>query len=228
MKTGKAADFDCMCPELLVQSGRNVRVWFSEFMPNVMVSNELPAILKKTKIITMLKSVKSSELPESYRPIALLSVTLKILERLIYNRVSPVIEEIVPPEQTGSRHGRSCIDQVLALANFIETGFQKKLKMGVIFVYLTAAFVWKKGFFCKFLKDMKSLTLCDLLSNMLSDKIFQVFLQDGSSSLMKLNDDLSHGSILSPILFNLFMADLPSSSERKFIYANDIACAIQK
>jgi hypothetical protein len=69
----------------------------------------------------------------------------KFLEKLIYNRISPIIEEKLPIEQAGFRTNRNCFDQVLALTSYIESGFQKRLKTGVVFVDLTAAYdtVWK-------------------------------------------------------------------------------------
>lgn len=228
-KTGKAAGFDSIYPEFLVNSGPRVRRWLASFFTDVMLNNTLPLLFKKTKIIALLKPGKSPQSADSYRPIALLSVMLKLLERLLFNRLSPLIDEVVPHDQAGFRSGRSCTDQVLALTNYVESGFQRKLKTGVVFVDLTAAYdtVWKKGLLYKFLRVIPNLTICDLLCNMLSDRIFQVFLNDKSSSLLKLNNGLAQGSVMSPLLFNLYTSDLPPSNSRRFMYADDIAYACQ-
>lgn len=50
-------------------------------------------------------------------PIALLYVPLKLVERLLFNRVSPEVYKLIPPEQAGFRKGRSCADQVLSLTS---------------------------------------------------------------------------------------------------------------
>lgn len=228
-KIGKAAGFDCIYPEFLVKSGPRVRKWMARFFSDVMLNNKLPLLFKKTKIIALLKPGKSPDQPENYRPVALLSVMLKLLERLLYNRWYPLIDEVVPQDQAGFRSGRSCTDQVLALTNFIESGFQRRLKTGVVFVDLTAAYdtVWKKGLLYKLLKVIPDLTICDLLCNILSDRIFQVFLNDKSSSFKKLNNGLAQGSVLAPLLFNLYTHDLPPSVSRRFMYADDIAYACQ-
>ena len=42
--------------------------------------------------------------PKSYRPISLLCVPYKILERMIYNRVEPIVDPLFPKEQAGFRH----------------------------------------------------------------------------------------------------------------------------
>lgn len=138
-KTGKAAGLDEVYSEFIVHFGPKTRAWLAKFFTNCMTTKKLPKIFKQAKIIAIKKPGKPPELAESYRPIALLSTLLKLFERLIYNRICGKINEIIPPEQAGFRAGRSCTDQVLALTNFIENGFQLKLKTGLVLVDLTAA-----------------------------------------------------------------------------------------
>ena len=63
---------------------------------------------------------------------------LKIMERLILHRISPTLHDTIVVEQAGFRHGRSTCDQVLAITTFIENGFQRKQKTGMIFLDLTS------------------------------------------------------------------------------------------
>jgi len=74
--------------------------------------------------------------PKSYRPVFLLCVPFKILERLIYARVETITD---PQEQAGFRHGRSAVDQVTLLTQDIEDSFSAE-KAGAVFVDLTAAY----------------------------------------------------------------------------------------
>jgi hypothetical protein len=64
----------------------------------------------KAKVIAILKPGKPANEASSYRPISLLSVCHKFLEKLIYNRISPIIEEHLPIEQAGFRPNRNCCD----------------------------------------------------------------------------------------------------------------------
>ena len=75
--------------------------------------------------------------PKSYRPVFLLCVPFKILERLIYARVETITD---PQEQAGFRHGRSAVDQVTLLTQDIEDSFSTEKKAGAVFVDLTAAY----------------------------------------------------------------------------------------
>jgi len=78
--------------------------------------------------------------PKSYRPISLLCVPFKILERLIYARVEPIIDPMLPQEQAGFQHGRSAVDQVTLLTHDIEDSFLAKKKAGAVFVEFAAAY----------------------------------------------------------------------------------------
>ena len=93
---------------------------------------------------------------KSYRPISLLClcVPFKSLKRLIYARVDPVIDPLLPRERERFRHGRSTVDQVTLLAQDIEDSFSAKQKAGAVFVDLTAAYdtVWHRGLTCKLLR----------------------------------------------------------------------------
>lgn len=116
MKNGKASGFDAIYPEFLIFSGLRTRLWLSLLFTNVLILNDLPASYKKSKIIALLKLVKPDDLPGSYRPIALLSVTFKLFERLLYNRIVTEIDKLVPDEQAGFRCKHSCAEQVLTKA----------------------------------------------------------------------------------------------------------------
>ncbi|XP_072390744.1 uncharacterized protein [Diabrotica undecimpunctata] len=139
-KTGKAAGFDGMYPEFIVHTGTKTRQWLKKFFSDIVNTAVLPPEFKRTKIIAIQKPGKDNKLPESYRPITLLSCCYKLLERLLYNRICNTIEDAVPIEQAGFRRGRSCCDQVLSLTTFIEAGFERREKSAITFIDLTAAY----------------------------------------------------------------------------------------
>ena len=47
------------------------------------------------------------------------------------------------------------------------------------------------------------------------------------SGFKQLKNCLPQGSVLAPLLFNVYTADLPPTESRKFAYADDLALAIQ-
>lgn len=190
----------------------------------------IPCLLKRAKVVAILKPGKPVGVPDSYRPIALLSVVYKLLERVIYNRISGTINAAISQEQAGFRPHRNCTDQVLALTTHIENGFQSKKKSAAVFVDLTAAYdtVWRQGLLYKLLKIVPCIKIYRLLENALSNRPFQVHLGGTNSSLRTLNNGLPQGSVLAPLLFNLYIHDLPNTRSRKFAYADDLALVTQE
>ncbi|KAL1454475.1 hypothetical protein WDU94_010720 [Cyamophila willieti] len=229
IKNNKAPGSDGVHAEFLKNSGDYAKEWLAKFFTDVLNSGKLPNDLKKAKIIALLKPGKPDDHPASYRPIALLSCVYKLLERLLYNRVSEKIYAAIPVEQAGFRPGRNCADQVLALTNHIEAGFQLKLKTSVAFIDLSAAYdtVWREGLLHKFLQVIPCSRTLQLLDTMLSNRNFNVIMGDSISSTKKLNNGLPQGSVLAPLLFNLYIADIPTTQSRKFGYADDWAIAVR-
>ena len=78
--------------------------------------------------------------PNSYRPISLLCVPNKILERLLYTRVEPDVDPLLPCEQARFHHGRSTVDQDVLLTQNIQDCSEAKKKAGAVFVDLTAVY----------------------------------------------------------------------------------------
>ena len=101
--------------------------------------NEFITIWSK-KIIAILKPGKDSAIPKNYRPISLLCHTYKLYERLIINKVSPLLEQHLIKEQAGFRPGTSCTSKLLNLTQHIEDGYQRGMITDAAFVDLSAAY----------------------------------------------------------------------------------------
>ena len=164
--------------------------------------------------------------PKSYRPISLLCVPYKILERLIYARVEPLIDPLLPKEQAGFRRGKSTVDQVVLLTQNIEDSFEAKKKAGAVFIDLTAAYdtVWHRGLTCKLLRLLPDKHMVKMIMELVRNRSFTSTTGDSKQSrLRRLKNGVPQGSVLAPLLFNIYTYDLPSMISRKFAYADDLA-----
>jgi len=63
---------------------------------------------------------------------SLLSVCFKALERLILQRINPVLEDTIVAEQAGFKSNHSTCYQVLALATYVENGYRTNQKTGIL------------------------------------------------------------------------------------------------
>jgi len=115
---------------------------------------KIPKIWRRALVVAVPKPEKPLGDPRSFRPISLLCVPFKILERLIYARVDPIIDPLLPREQAGFRYGRSTVDQATLLTQDLNNSFSAKKKAGAVFVDLTAAYdtAWHCGLTCKLLR----------------------------------------------------------------------------
>ena len=164
--------------------------------------------------------------PKSYRLISLLCVPYKILERLIYARVEPLIDALLPKEQAGFQHGKSTVDQAVLLTQNIENSFEAKKKAGAVFIDLTAAYdtVWHHGLTCKLLRLLSDKHMVKMIMELVLNRSFTLTIGDSKQSrLCRLKNGVPQGSVLAPILFNIYTYDLPSMISRKFAYADDLA-----
>ena len=164
--------------------------------------------------------------PKSYRPIFLLCVPYKILERLIYARVEPLINPLFPEEQAGFQCGKSTVDQVVLLIQNIEDSFEAKNKAGAVFVDLTAAYdiVWHRGLTCKLLRLLPDKHMVRMIMELVRNRSFTLTTGDSKQSrLRRLKNGVPQGSVLAPLPFNIYTYDLPSMISSKFAYADDLA-----
>ena len=217
IKLGKAAGLDGLYPEFVKHLGKRARIWILKFLNQIFKVARLPPLMMKTIIIAILKPGKAADDPTKYRPIALLSIMYKLLERIIYNRIKEPIDDETPVEQAGFRENRSCVEQVLALTTHIEAGFENKLKTALALIDLSSAYdtIWRMGFMWKFYLVIRCKKLGHLVNAMLSNRIFRVFINNRSSRPRVLNNGVAQGSVCAPTYFNLYTSDVPPTKSRK-------------
>jgi hypothetical protein len=218
VKAGTTPGYDNMHPEFLKHLGPKGQKWLAAFFSKIISEGRLPKIWRKAKVIALPKPGKDLNNAASYRPISLLSVCFKLLERLALQRVSPLVETILKPEQAGFRREQSTCDQVAALSTYIENGFQKNLKTSAVFLDLTAAYdtIWHTGLLAKLSKVMPS-WFVSLVEVLLRGRRFRVHMGDDISAWRDQVNGLPQGSVLSPTLFNLYTNDRPETHGHKFI-----------
>ncbi len=103
MKSGSAPGYDNIHPEFLKNLGPRATLWLSKFLSSVVATNALPKIWRKAKVIAIEKPGKDPSRAENYRPISLLSVCYKLLERLALQRINCQVETLLSPDQAGFR-----------------------------------------------------------------------------------------------------------------------------
>ncbi|UYV84635.1 hypothetical protein LAZ67_X002927 [Cordylochernes scorpioides] len=228
-KKYKAAGNDEIPAEFLIELGKRAKSWLARFFTIIMETGNIPKEWRHSKILAVLKPGKEPTCSANFRPIALLCTTHKLLERIILARLTPILDPEIPVEQAGFRGNRSCCDRVASLTSFIENGFQLGMKSAVVLLDLSSAYdtVWIDGLIYKLAKVLKCKQTLNLLSSLLSPRKFTVYLNSKSSKEYTIYNGLPHGSVLSPLLYNWYTHDIPQTTSKKFIYADDTAILAQ-
>ena len=222
---GKAPGPDYICSELILHAGAALKSWLREILSSCLSRLKISKIWRRA-LVEIPEPAKPVGDPKSYRPISLLYVPYKILERLIYARLEPLIDPLLPKEQAGFRCGKSTVDQVVLLTQNIEDSFEAKKKAGVVFVNMTAAYdiVWHRGLTCKLLRLLPDKHMVKMIMELVRNRSFTLTIGDSKQSrLCRLKNGVPQGSLLAPLLFNIYTYDLPSIISRTFVYADDLA-----
>jgi len=93
-----------------------------------------------------------------------------------------------------------------------------------VFVDLTAAYdtVWHRGLTCKLLRLLPDRHMVHMIMEMVSNRSFTFTTGNAQRSrLRRLKNGVPQGSVMAPLLFNIYISDLPATISRKYAYADD-------
>ena len=190
----------------------------------------IPDMWKKANIILLLKPNKDKQHPSSYRPISLLSCLGKLLERIMKQRMTNVLNRrnILPQHQAGFRSKKSTMYNIVRLESYAHSQKKQSKHVAAIFFDIKAAFdaVWHDGliFKCNELRLPQYLT--KYLVSFLDKRTAAIELDNTLSRLFNLNSGTPQGSPISPLLYILYTADsmngIPSNTEHG-LFADDTA-----
>ena len=181
----------------------------------------------KTARVSPLYKNGDNTLPENCRPISVLSCISKVMERLLYNQLYNYLNEngLLSENEFGFRKGHSTSTALLDCTNEWYINMDRKLLNLVVFIDLKKAFdTVDHGIL------LRKLELYGIGGNAL--KLITSYLHD-RSQLCQVNGSISskreitcgvpQGSILGPLLFLVYVNDLPQCLDkaRPRLFADD-------
>ena len=164
----------------------------------------------KQAVGTMIpKPNKNHKIITKYRPISLLSCIGKLFAKIIRGELEK--RKFFNQWQLGYRNKRCAKEHILRLSDDALTGLQAN-RLGVaVFIDVEKAYdsVWHTGLRYKLVNSELPNKIIRLMSSFISDRTITVKINDEMSDKVKLNAGTPQGSVLSPLLFLIYVNDIP-------------------
>ena len=188
----------------------------------------VPMKWKESRVVPIPK-VPAPKSPDNYRPISLLSVLSKALEKHVYRLIASHLDTIpLSDSQWGFRTGRSTVSALLAIVD----DWLKLLEEGK--EICATFFDYQKAFDSvphrPLMEKLLSLDLNPYLSRWISDYLThrsqQVVVDGATSSAMQVLSGVPQGSILGPLLFLIYVDGITDASlsqgSQLSLFADDV------
>jgi hypothetical protein len=180
-------------------------------------------------VISILKPGKDPALPSSYRPISLLDVIGQLFEKILLARILREVSErgLMRDEQFGFRLGHSTSLHLARLVERITRNFGEKRLTGAVFLDVAKAYdtVWIYGLLYKLTLLNFPSYIVHTITSYLRSRTFEASFQTATSSRRGMRAGVAQGGLISPILFSLYVNDMPPHSHHVelALYADDTA-----
>ena len=186
--------------------------------------SHFPSYYKIAKIIMIQKKPNTNRLDE-FRPISLLP---KIFESLICDKINTWLEtnNILNQEQSGFRQNRSSHDHIFQLLQSFIFLKNRKRSMSAVFIDFEKAFDTINHTYLLYKLNKLKLPkyLLNIIVSFLTDRSCSVNYNGSNSNSFNIKAGVPQGSCLSPILFCLFVSDIPTNDKCNLSqFADDLA-----
>ena len=137
-----------------------------------------------------------------------------------YSNLTNKLAKSIPPSESQN------IDQVYQCSCKVISTAAKKCIPRAVFIDLTAAYdtVWHRGLTWKLLRLLPDKHMVRMIMELIRNRSFTLTTGDSKPSrLRRLRNGVPQGSVLAPLLFNIYTYDIPCITSKKFAYADDLA-----
>ena len=228
LKPGKAPGLDELPPKLLSLCARGISGSLCTLFNRSFSEGCVPSAWKEALVVPVYKAGPRS-CPSNYRPIALLSIVSKAMEKIVLKRLSAFLGPLLTPKQSGFRRGDGTAPQLMRLVQEWSSALDSAHLVGAVFFDLKKAFdrVCLPGLVLK-LKAAglqgKALAWC---TSFLNGRCQRVRVGSAISSAEHLHAGVPQGAILSPLFFSLYINDIVKSAYAEFnLFADDTSVYI--
>ena len=216
---------DKVHPKVLKECAKSLAVPLVKLFRVSVDSGALPAAWKSARITPIYKKGSKNSV-KNFRPVSLTSVPCKILESILKEQIVTHLnkEGLINDNQHGFVSGKSCLSNLLEALEYITLTLDRGQDVDGIYLDYAKAFdsVPHDRLIMKLAGYGIDGKLITWIRCFLTDRIQKVSIRGSQSSPVNVTSGVPQGSVLGPLLFILYVNEIPEIVNSKmYMYADD-------